>query len=130
MPSRSFQGNILKSWDPRIRVITALAGPCKILKTRLELSRIVRPMSVFYKFCTLVYVTVNILQSVHDNDLTGENYWTFGQIFTMVNMAGTLAVLVSHFMPSWDRRVLLFDMWLKRTAGGGSYTAWQSSWCW
>jgi hypothetical protein len=56
-----------KSWDPRIRVITALAGPCKILKTRFELSAIVRPVSVFYKFCTLVYVTVNILQSVHRN---------------------------------------------------------------
>jgi len=89
-----------KSWDPRIRVITALAGPCKILKTRLELSRIVRPISVFYKSCTLVCVTVNILQSVHDNDLTGENYWTFGQIFTMASMVGTIAALVSHFMPS------------------------------
>ena len=89
-----------KSWDPRIRVITALTGPCKILETRLELSTIVRPVSIFYKFCTLVYVTVNILQSVNDNGLTGENYWTFGQIFTMVNIVGTLAVLVSHFMPS------------------------------
>jgi tetratricopeptide (TPR) repeat protein len=92
-----------KSWDPRIRVMSALADVFKIPETiqlKFKLSTFVRRVPVFYKVCTLVYVSVNILQSVNDNGLTGENYWTFGQIFTMVNMVGTLAVLISHFMPS------------------------------
>ena len=34
------------------------------------------------------------------NGLTGENYWTFGQTFAMVNTFGVLSVLISRFAPS------------------------------
>jgi tetratricopeptide (TPR) repeat protein len=88
-----------KSWDPRIKLLTALADSFKITQT-LGLFALIRPVALLYKLCSLVYVSANILQSINDNGLTGEEYWTFGQIFSIANMVGTLAVLIAHVIPS------------------------------
>lgn len=88
------------SWDSRIRLVSKLV-PDRLVNPRLAhfLSISTRILPLFYKSFFLIYFTVNILQYVSDNGLTGENYWTFGQIFVMVNVFGMLAILISHITP-------------------------------
>jgi tetratricopeptide (TPR) repeat protein len=89
------------SWDPRIRLVSKITSLISISE-RLErvLSTSTRFFPLLFKFCSLLYIVINISQMVVDNDLTGENYWTFGQIFAVVNLLGTMAILLAHFTPS------------------------------
>lgn len=59
------------------------------------------------KILVWLYIVINVEMTISRNGLTGESYWTFGQIFSMVNMFSLASVLLSHFIPStlgWSLR--------------------------
>jgi len=87
------------SWDPRIRAFAHIVWRSSSRISRFPFISVCR-LSFLYKAFILVYVVVNILRSVSENGLTWKNYCTFGQIFPMVDMLGTLALLISYFTPS------------------------------
>src|SRR4030095_9564135 len=52
------------------------------------------------KIFTWFYIVNNVEMTISENGLTGESYWTFGQIFSMVNVLGLLGILLGHFLPT------------------------------
>jgi len=68
---------------------------------------------LYYKFIrkllVWLYVVVNIEKIISLNGLTGENFWTFGQIFSMANTFSMVAILFGYVRPSrvsWALHVL------------------------
>ena len=47
-----------------------------------------------------LYIVVNIELTIRANNLIAENQWTFGQIFSIVNMIGLFGILMAHFTPA------------------------------